>query len=96
MKQYFCKRSSNYLDIQIQNSLIVAVKESRRHLKKLGINGAIVATPGHSDDSMSLVLDEGMAFIGDLTPLSLGDEKVKQSWEKLKELGVNTFYAGHG
>jgi hypothetical protein len=32
----------------------------------LGMESEIVPTPEHSDDSVSLILDEGMAFTGDL------------------------------
>ncbi len=31
-----------------------------------GVRGEILKTPGHSDDSVSLVLDSGMVFVGDL------------------------------
>lgn len=59
--------------------------------------------------SVSVLLDSGEAFVGDLAmnkfPLRLGpglptiaedDVKVKESWKKLLELGATTVYPAHG
>jgi glyoxylase-like metal-dependent hydrolase (beta-lactamase superfamily II) len=71
----------------------------RNKLAEIGIKGEIVETPGHSDDSISLVLDSGAAFVGDLTPLGLAsDEKrpeLLSSWKKLVERKVHTVYHAH-
>ena len=49
---------------------------------------------------MSLLLDSGEVFTGDLThPQFITDEEAevtKRSWRTLKELGATTVYAGHG
>ena len=92
----YMKADSGYVDIYPQSSRIFSVEESRGVLEKLGFAGRIIPTPGHSDDSMSLVLGGGIAFIGDLTPPFAGDETVAKSWEKLRQLNVTRFYAGHG
>jgi glyoxylase-like metal-dependent hydrolase (beta-lactamase superfamily II) len=46
------------------------------------------------------VLDEGIAFTGDLThPLLVGEEHmdtVSESWQKIRALNVKTIYPGHG
>ena len=72
----------------------------RHRLARVGIAGEIVPTPGHSDDSVSLVLDSGEAFTGDLThPQMAGEdelEMVKASWRGLRDLGAVTVYPGHG
>ena len=74
--------------------------ESRAFLATIGIAGEIVHTPGHSDDSVSLVLDTGAAFTGDLTAPGLATEEtgatVADSWARLRALGATTVYAGHG
>ena len=44
--------------------------ESRALLKALGIDGEILHTPSHSADSLSLLLDDGSCFVGDLEPLA--------------------------
>lgn len=46
--------------------MIVSTNESRPFLKKLGIEGEIIRTVSHSADSVSLILDDGNCFVGDL------------------------------
>ena len=78
-------------------------------LSEYGIAGRIVYTPGHTIGSLSVVLESGEAFVGDLAmnkfPLrrspglpTLADdiEIVKTSWRHLIALGVQTVYPGHG
>jgi len=99
MKQW-TKPRDNYTDIATFDNVVIKTSESRAFLAKLGITGEIVHTPGHSDDSVTLVLDNGMAFTGDLTsPTMLADEDpgvVASSWQKLRDLGVTTIHGGHG
>jgi ribonuclease/clavin/mitogillin len=90
------KPRDNYVEIELKDNLVVSVLESRALLARLGIDGEIVATPGHSDDSVSLVLDKGAAFTGDLTHPSMADGDALASWEKLRGLGAKTVYPGHG
>ena len=40
--------------------------DSRGFLSRLGMEGGIISTPEHSDDSINMILDEGVAFTGDL------------------------------
>lgn len=51
--------------------MVVSSVESRIFLENEGISGEIIQTPGHSDDSISLVIDECCAFTGDLPGLLL-------------------------
>ncbi|HYN89827.1 MAG TPA: MBL fold metallo-hydrolase [Ardenticatenaceae bacterium] len=88
-------------EIELADSLGVPVAGSRAWLAAhLGLRGAMVLTPGHSDDSVSLVLDEGLAFTGDLPPAQPSDEAssraVRESWDTLRLLGVVRVYPGHG
>lgn len=96
----YMKPDSGYVDIQIHDSLRLATAESRAWLARIGLQGEIVSTPGHSDDSMSIVFDEGVAFTGDLWPPSMlgagAAESAAQSWNKLRQLQVRTIYPGHG
>ncbi|MEE3324520.1 MAG: hypothetical protein VZR33_04220 [Methanosphaera sp.] len=56
-------------------------------MKDLGIDGEIIYTPGHSEDSISLVLDQGFAIVGDLYDLNsaalFSDKKINDSWKKI-------------
>jgi endoribonuclease LACTB2 len=74
---------------------VLSFDASRQFLATIGIQGQIVATPGHSGDSATLVLDDGAAFIGDLPHPMVEEEVTRRSWDKLRNLGAKTIYAGH-
>ncbi len=99
MKQW-TKPQDHYVDITLTDNVIITFAESRSRLKRIGIAGEIVPTPGHSDDSVSLLLDDGAVFTGDLTGLALADQesadKVAASWRLLQERGASRIYPGHG
>jgi endoribonuclease LACTB2 len=94
------KPEDHYTEINVKNNITLKVKDSRAFLAKIGIKGEVVLTPGHSDDSVTLVLDEGAAFTGDLTPLIAASEEnaevLWESWRKIRALGAKMIYAGHG
>jgi glyoxylase-like metal-dependent hydrolase (beta-lactamase superfamily II) len=64
-----------YVDITMHDNIVISFSESRSMLERIGIPGEILHTPGHSDDSVSLLLDDGSVFTGDLTPLALAVEE---------------------
>lgn len=91
---------------QIKPDIII---DSEFDLKKYGFNGRIINTPGHSKGSISVILDSGDAFIGDLAmnglPLRIGAgepifgediDEIYQSWEKLIGNKVKKLYPSHG
>jgi ribonuclease/clavin/mitogillin len=94
------KPTDHFVDITMHDNVVISCDESRATLARIGIAGEIVHTPGHSDDSVSLVLDNGFAFIGDLTyPQMVGNEDaavVARSWQTLREHGATAVYPGHG
>jgi glyoxylase-like metal-dependent hydrolase (beta-lactamase superfamily II) len=74
-----------------------------------GIPGSVIHTPGHTYGSMSVLLDSGEVFVGDLAmnrlPLRLTPglpifavdvEKVKESWKRLLDRGARYVYPAHG
>jgi glyoxylase-like metal-dependent hydrolase (beta-lactamase superfamily II) len=74
-----------------------------------GIAGRVIHTPGHSPGSVSVLLENGDALVGDLAmngpPLTLrpslgvlahAPEQMSQSWKKLLDLGARTIYPAHG
>jgi glyoxylase-like metal-dependent hydrolase (beta-lactamase superfamily II) len=99
MKQ-FTKPQDHYVDISLDGNVTISFQESRTLLARIGIPGEILSTPGHSNDSVSLLLDDGSVFTGDLTPLehAWGEaaEVVKASWQLLKVKGAKRVYPGHG
>ncbi len=94
------KPSDQYTAIQAEGDLVVSCTESRALLASLGIAGQFVHTPGHSDDSITVLLDGGEAFTGDLTWPTFATEETKapvtRSWALLRSLGARTVHAGHG
>ncbi len=96
----FTKPQDHYLEISLDGNLTIPFTHSRGVLAEIGLAGEILPTPGHSTDSVSLLLDDGSAFTGDLTPFEFawGDaaEQVKSSWELLRQHGARRVYPGHG
>lgn len=94
------KPENHYVEIDLTDNIVISLEESRAFLARISIQGEIIATPGHSDDSVSLLLDEGAAFTGDLPhPLMLSDDTddpARQSWAKIRARGVKAAYPGHG
>jgi glyoxylase-like metal-dependent hydrolase (beta-lactamase superfamily II) len=94
------KPSDRFVEISLHDNVTISFAESRATLARIGLLGQILPTPGHSDDSVSLLLDDGSAFTGDLTPPALADENaaaaVAASWRLLREHGATMIYPGHG
>jgi ribonuclease/clavin/mitogillin len=94
------KPQDHFTQISMDGNVIVPASETRALLHTLGIAGEILHTPGHSDDSVSLLLDDGSVFTGDLThPAFIGHEDplvVRASWQRLKDRGAQRVHAGHG
>ncbi len=75
-----------YQPINIDDSIIVNIKDSRDFLKNMGIEGEIISVPSHSEDSIALILDNGICFVGDLEPIEYLDAyydnpKLRYDWE---------------
>jgi ribonuclease/clavin/mitogillin len=96
----FAKPTDHFTEIVPLGNLVVSCADSRALLATLGIDGQLLHTPGHSDDSISLLLDGGEVFTGDLTWPTFATEEtmvlVMQSWARLRAFGARTVYAGHG
>jgi glyoxylase-like metal-dependent hydrolase (beta-lactamase superfamily II) len=93
------KPQHHYQAIDLASSLPLRLNASRAFWAGLGLNGEIISTPGHSEDSVTLILDEGLAFTGDLPRLPAADggrDLVQQSWEKIRACHAKTIYPGHG
>ena len=93
-------RHGPHLPIRPDDNLDLRLEDSRSFLASIGIAGQVVHTPGHSDDSVTLVLDSGEAFTGDLTWPDFAPEAaaatVAESWRRLRDLGARTVYPAHG
>jgi glyoxylase-like metal-dependent hydrolase (beta-lactamase superfamily II) len=74
-----------------------------------GIPGKVIHTPGHSPGSVSILLETGEAFVGDMAmnkfplrfspglPIFAEDPvKLNESWKLLLDQGVKMIYPSHG
>jgi glyoxylase-like metal-dependent hydrolase (beta-lactamase superfamily II) len=93
------KPRDRFVPITTHDNVTIPATESRALLARIGIAGEVLHTPGHSDDSVSLLLDDGAVFTGDL-PLpafATGADVpvVRASWALLRERGATRVYPGH-
>jgi hydroxyacylglutathione hydrolase len=94
---------------QIRNCDILVDEEPR--LRDIGIplDGRIIQTPGHTVDSISVLLDDGDCFIGDAAAHMLPFAGTKycvificdmdeyyRSWEKVIAAGARQIFPAHG
>jgi len=93
------KRSyPKYEPILKDGFLRIKTGDSRAFLASIGINGEVIQTTGHSDDSVSLITDAHEVLIGDLYPVSqIMDDDVKsnESWTKIREMCGRFIYPSH-
>ncbi|MEP7359729.1 MAG: MBL fold metallo-hydrolase [Anaerolineales bacterium] len=99
LRQSFEKKGG-LVPIVVDRTDLIVESPGRAALESIGVSGVLIETPGHSDDSISLVLDDGAAFVGDLTwPDRAGPDNVEalsKSWRALLASGARTIYPGHG
>jgi glyoxylase-like metal-dependent hydrolase (beta-lactamase superfamily II) len=87
----------------------IVLDENDYSLIDFGIPGKIIHTPGHTQGSVSVLLETGEAFVGCLAhnnlpfrfrpglPIFAEDiEKVKESWKSIIRRGAKTIYPAHG
>ena len=93
------RRKMSYRPINIGAATVITESASGEFLRGIGIAGRVVHTPGHSGDSISVLLDSGDAFTGDLRPehqVMDDNSAAKTSWLKLQALGARRISPGHG
>jgi glyoxylase-like metal-dependent hydrolase (beta-lactamase superfamily II) len=87
----------------------IVLTDEEISLEEYGIPGRVIPTPGHSAGSVTVLLDTGDAFVGDMAmnglPMRLGPglpifavelSKLKESWKSLLDRGAKTIYLSHG
>lgn len=97
----FIKIPGTHIDVVIGNEGL--------SLEQYGISGKVIHTPGHSPGSVSILLETGEAFVGDMAmnkfPLRLGPglpifaedfPQLKKSWKLLLDQRARIIYPAHG
>jgi hydroxyacylglutathione hydrolase len=90
------------------NDLLVAGDDNQA-LRRLGVPGQVLYTPGHCIDHLSFVLDSGEAFCGDAaanfllwagthycTVFMTDMQAAYRSWQKILNAGAQIIYPAHG
>lgn len=75
-------------------------------LEDIGFNVRIIHTPGHSAGSISVIVDNEIALVGDamfgvkadsiFPPIADDPRQMVTTWRKLLETGANLYLPGHG
>ncbi len=92
-------KSPAFIRVSADSNILISTGESRRFMEALGLAGEIIPTPGHSDDSVTLILDEGFAFTGDLPArFALAEDDIlsRTSWDRIYEHKIRVIYPAHG
>lgn len=102
-------RQFRYPPLILEEGDIILTGDDSELLEQIGIDGKILHTPGHSRDSISVILSDGSAFVGDVAmnflritgighrPIYIEDiDTVYGSWQTLTEQGARVIYPSHG
>ena len=98
MESLIARKGMPYQAIDLAKIHLLALETSRAWLARIGILGEVLHTNGHGEHSVSLLLDSGEAFVGDLTPESMvaeDDALSKASWALLRGKGARVVYPAH-
>ena len=96
----FAKDGIPYAPIDASQAEILSCEESRNFLSCMGIHGEVVHTPSHSEDSISLVLDNGDCLVGDLEPLEYleaykDNPSLKSDWDHIMSFCPKRIFYAH-
>lgn len=89
-----------YIPIDKSAATIISCESSREFLRSIGISGEIIHTPSHSTDSISIILDDGSCFVGDLEPIEYlaaydQNTELQGDWEHIKSYEPRHIYYAH-
>ena len=89
-----------YAPIDESKAMVLTFEKSRSFLSSMGIQGEIIATLSHSEDSISVILDDGTCIVGDLEPHEYleaysDNEALKADWEKILSFGPKRICFAH-
>lgn len=106
---YWLQKDARYPSVQISEGDKVIRDDDDTLLNSLGLSAQILLTPGHTPDSMSVLMADGTAFVGDACmnylrflgsdyrPIFFTDEKqMYQSIRRLLKRGATKIVPAHG
>jgi endoribonuclease LACTB2 len=98
MESLIARKKMTYTAIDHSRLAIQRLEASRALLKRANIDGEVIQTDGHGDQSVSLLLDGGTALVGDLAPEEMVgdyDEKTRKNWEMIRGKGMKFIKPAH-
>ena len=91
---------AGYLPISEIGNAVVATDSRAAWKAATGMDGVLLHTPGHSDDSVTVVIDGVGAFVGDLRPpvayTGQAAASAEKSWQKISAAGARKAFPAHG
>ena len=89
-----------YVPIDEKQAAVISCDESRDFLRAIGIEGEIISTPSHSEDSVSVIMDCGDCFVGDLEPCEYLDgyndnPQLENDWDLLLSMKPKRILYAH-
>ena len=89
-----------YSPIHEASAKMITCGESSGFLADQGIAGSIIHTPSHSKDSVSLILENGDCFAGDLEPYEYiaayeNNAALKSDWEHILSFHPKRIFYAH-
>ena len=102
-----------YTPLKLDKNIIIIPDSNKKNefIKDIGVEGMIIPTPGHTEDGISIILNDGSVFPGDNTmnawyfnllglkkrPLFIQDfNLILKSWEGYIKLGGERIFPAHG
>lgn len=93
------KKIPKFKEIIINPKNIISENDKSVFFDRFGIPGYSIHTPGHSEDSISIVIEGLGIFIGDLPLLGYSESErenqIKKSWEYIKNTGEKNIFPAH-
>jgi len=99
----------NFPPLKLRGKDVLVNKDNNDILKRIGIKGNILFTPGHTIDSISLLMTDGSLFCGDLAanlpswldtkycpPFVTDLEQLYKSWQNIIDSRAQKIYPAHG
>ncbi|MBO7404415.1 MAG: MBL fold metallo-hydrolase [Clostridia bacterium] len=91
----------NWRPIRESDAAVLPCSDSRVFLRRMGIDGEIVSTPSHSRDSISVLLDDGDCFVGDLERRAVlpgyeENPQLQRDWETVMARHPKRIFYAHG
>jgi glyoxylase-like metal-dependent hydrolase (beta-lactamase superfamily II) len=89
-----------YLPISDIGNAVVATDHRAARKATTGIDGVLLHTPGHSDDSVTVVINGVGAFVGDLRPpeayIGQAAALAEKSWQKIRAADAREAFPARG